>query len=355
LLYEYIGNLHLHSPYSDGYGSHQDIAIAALKAGLDFVVVTDHNVLVKGMDGYRHAGDRRVLLLTGEEIHDQNRDPQKNHLLAYEAGEELAHLATEPQELIDGVRKRQGLAFLAHPVDPAAPAVHQPDLSWVDWDIDRFTGLEIWNYMTEFKSHMHSIPHALYYAYNPVQSAVGPFQETLQRWDGLLAEGRRVVAIGGSDAHATPVQWGPLKRVILPYEFLFRSVNTHVLTEAPLAGDLEQDRRTIFESIRQGRCFVGYDAPASTKGFRFSGQGDGEQVAMGGRIRAEFGITLQASLPGRAELRLLRNGDLVRRWRDAKTGVHTVTEPGAYRVEAFMVYKGKRRGWIFSNPIYVRS
>lgn len=353
--YEYTGNLHLHSLYSDGYGTHNEIAKKALEAGLDFVVVTDHNVLVKGVDGYRHAGDQRVLLLAGEEIHDQNREPQKNHLLAYESAEELAHLAPDPQNLIDAIRKREGLAFLAHPVDPPAPVVDQPDLSWVDWNVEGYTGLEIWNYMTEFKSHLHSIPRALYYAYNPAQSGVGPFQETLRLWDRLLSQGRRVVAIGGSDAHATPVQWGPLKRVILPYEFLFRTVNTHVLTSAPLTGDFASDRRLLFHSIGQGRCFVGYDMPAPTHGFRFSGQGNGENVDMGGRIRAEFGITLQALLPQPAELRLFKNGELIRRWRDAKTGVLTVTDPGAYRVEAYIDFKGKQRGWIFSNPIYVHT
>jgi hypothetical protein len=52
--YEYVGNLHTHTNYSDGNGSHEDIALAAIKAGLDFVIVTDHNVWVDGMDGYRY-------------------------------------------------------------------------------------------------------------------------------------------------------------------------------------------------------------------------------------------------------------------------------------------------------------
>ena len=36
----------MHTPYSDGEGSHAQIAIAAQQAKLNFVVVTDHNVLV---------------------------------------------------------------------------------------------------------------------------------------------------------------------------------------------------------------------------------------------------------------------------------------------------------------------
>ncbi len=33
---------------------------------------------------------------------------------------------------------------------------------------------------------------------------------------------------------------------------------------------------------------------------------------------------------------------------------YNATEPGVYRVEAYIRYKGRRRGWIFSNPIYIR-
>jgi hypothetical protein len=34
---------------------------------------------------------------------------------------------------------------------------------------------------------------------------------------------------------------------------------------------------------------------------------------------------------------------------------HTATLPGAYRVEAYIDYLGLKRGWIFSNPIYIRE
>ncbi|MGZ9235150.1 MAG: histidinol-phosphatase, partial [Anaerolineales bacterium] len=36
----------MHTVYSDGSGTHKDIAQAALRTGLDVVIVTDHNVLV---------------------------------------------------------------------------------------------------------------------------------------------------------------------------------------------------------------------------------------------------------------------------------------------------------------------
>ena len=355
MAYEYVGNLHTHTNYSDGHGSHDDIALAAIKAGLDFVIVTDHNVWVEGMDGYRYLDRKRVLLLTGEEIHDQAREPQKNHLLVYEALCELSPHASDPQELVDAVTQEGGLSFIAHPTDPAALAFNEDDLSWVDWEVEGFTGLELWNVMSEFKSLLTSLPRSIWYAYNPTLIASGPYPSVLERWDRLLASGKKIVAIGGTDAHATPVRLGPLRRIIFPYEFLFKTVNTHVLLREPLTGDFEIDRRRLFHAIREGNCFVGYDLPASTRGFRFTAQGEKGEVEMGDTAGIRFGVTLTISVPKRAEIRLLRNGKEIHRWDYHETAVHTVNQPGVYRAEAYLRYKGKLRSWIFSNPIYITS
>jgi len=145
---ELIVNLHMHTFYSDGHLSHEQIAQAALRARLDIVIVTDHNVWVNGFEGYYKNKDKQVLLLIGEEIHNQARDPQKNHLLVFGAGRELAVLASDPQLLLDGVRQAGGLSFLAHPDDPAAPVFGETDISWVDWGVQGFTGLELWNAMS---------------------------------------------------------------------------------------------------------------------------------------------------------------------------------------------------------------
>lgn len=44
-LYEYVGNLHIHTRYSDGSGSVSQVLRAGRRAGLDFLVVTDHRTL----------------------------------------------------------------------------------------------------------------------------------------------------------------------------------------------------------------------------------------------------------------------------------------------------------------------
>ena len=353
-MHELVINLHMHTRYSDGHGSHDDIAAAALEAGLDAVIVTDHNVWVNGPEDYYQDGDRRVLMLIGEEIHDQTRNPQKNHLLVFGAGRELAPLAYAPQRLLEAVRQAGGLAFIAHPVDPAAPAVGETDISWVDWDLTGFNGIELWNGLSEFKSLLKTRLHAIYYAYNPSRVAHGPLPAALKRWDDLLKQDRRVVAIGGSDAHQLPAHLGPLHRTIFPYGFHFRSINTHLLVPRPLNHDLIEDRRMIMDALRQGHVFIGYDWPASTRGFRFTAHSLEKNAVMGDQVSNEGGVTLQIRLPMRTECKLIKDGQLLKTWTKRETCTHITTEPGTYRVEVYLQYQGKRRGWIFSNPIYIR-
>ena len=353
-MHEVVVNLHMHTQYSDGSGTHKEIAFAALKAGVDAVVVTDHNVLVQGFEGYYKEKNKRLLMLIGEEIHDQARIPQKNHLLAFGAGRELATFAEEPQHLINAVRDSGGLAFIAHPNDPQAPAFRETDISWVDWSVQNFTGIELWNALSELKTLVPTKLHGALYAFFPALVAHHPILSTLAKWDELLANGNRVVAIGGSDAHALQMSMGPIRRVIFPYEFHFRGVNTHVLISEPFSGEVNKDKTLLYEAVGQGHCFVGYDLPASTRGFRFTAQGREAPASMGDEIPAKGGVTLQAKLPANAEVRLIKDGVVIRTWKDQPVCTHITTEPGVYRVEAYRRYLGKRRGWIYGNPIYLR-
>ena len=365
-LFEYSGNLHMHTRYSDGHAWHEEIAQAAIAAGLDFVMVTDHNVLVKGVERYYENDAGRVLLLTGEEVHDSRRQPQCNHFLAYGVDKELARHAADPQNLIDQTREAGGFGFLAHPFEKALTVFDEQDYSWYDWNIEGFTGLEIWNYMSSFKSAVahanRQLPikskllaslQAARMAFDPDKYITGPEPETLEKWDELLAQGQRVLAVGNSDAHATPMQLGPIKREIFPYEHCFRAVNTHILTRRELSGDVENDRRAIVQAVGAGNSFVAYDAVRATQGFRFSGKGRGKGI-MGDEIKMDVGATLQVLAPAKCRIRLIRHGRVVREEVNQTTLTFLPVDEGAYRVECWLHSRGKERGWIFSNPIFLR-
>jgi hypothetical protein len=274
--------------------------------------------------------------------------------LVLNADRDVAGLADDPQTLINGVEEAGGLSFIAHPKDPEAPAFGETDISWEAWDVDGYTGLELWNGLSELKTLIPTKLHGAFYSFFPQFVGHHPIPETVQRWDDLMANGKRVVAIGGSDAHALHMSMGPIHRVIFPYEFHFRAVNTHVFIPEPLTGDVLIDKKMIYEALASGHCFVAYDLPAPTKGFRFKAKGLEHSAIMGGEIPAKGGVTLQIYLPAKADISLIKDGDVIVNWRDQQTLTYNATGPGVYRVEAHRSYLGRKRGWIYSNPIYVR-
>jgi hypothetical protein len=45
----------------------------------------------------------------------------------------------------------------------------------------------------------------------------------------------------------------------------------------------------------------------------------------------------------------------VKTFRSRELCTYITSEPGVYRVEAYIHYKGRRRGWIYSNPVYIKG
>jgi hypothetical protein len=346
--HEYTGNIHMHTTASDGAGTHAELAQIAAAAKLDFLIVTDHNVLMKAEEGWREG----VLMLVGEEVHDPDLAPPGNHLLCLGVTEDVTSLRRDPQALIDAVHAQGGLAFLAHPHERGSKLLPET-YPWRAWTATGYAGVELWNFNSEFKSYASGIVKGLLLLWRPAWFTAGPFAETLALWDRLLRE-RPVVAIGGSDAHALRWRLGPFTLTILPYDLCFRMINTHILTSAPFSGDLAHDRALVLDALRQGHCWIGYDGAAATHGFRFQAR-QGERTAiMGDALPAGSPVTFEVTLPQAGQARLLRDGQVVA----AETGDSLRFEsaqPGAYRVAVDRRAWGRQRAWIFSNPIYVRA
>jgi hypothetical protein len=350
---ELVCNLHMHTTISDGSGTYDSIAKAAYETGVDVIIVTDHNILVKGVEKYYYdKTDNPVLLLTSEEVHDQSREPQKNHALVLGADREVAQYAYDPQLLIDKVNRSNGLSFLAHPYEYALPLFHEDDISWVSWEVNGYTGIELWNNFSEFKTVVRKPLDALFYGFFPEYMAHAPLDSALQKWDSLLTSGRKINAVGGADAHAIHFKKGILKKVIFPYHYHFSAINNHLLVPAQLSQNLKLDKEMIYTALRQGSFFIGYDLPAPTTSFTFMIENTDEKTVMGGNVDITNGGSLRVSLPRRASIRLIHNGQILREIDNSDRLICTVTEPGYYRIECHIDFLGKRRGWIYSNPIY---
>lgn len=345
---ERVGNIHIHTILSDGAAEHTQLAQTAREAGLDFLIVTDHNVYASERQGWYDG----LLLLVGEEVHNP-ANPQANHFLALNAGEDLAPYGDTPQQLIAAVRARGGLGFIAHPYEHSGQFSHEPQINWLDWEVKGYDGLELWNYMSEFKGYLRDLPTSLLLAYWPQLAIRGPYAETLARWDALLAQSK-VYALGGSDAHATTYRLGPLVRQVFSYAHLFRAVNTHLLLTEPWSHDAAQDARLVYDALGHGRAFIAYDGLAPASGFFFQADHRGNLFTLGDEVSAHGTVRFRAQAPTRAHLRLIHNGFCVAET-VGTTLEHVSRAPGVYRVEAYRSYLFRERGWIYSNPIFVTT
>src|SRR5690554_6549385 len=130
-----MGNIHIHSTYSVGAESIYEIARAAAKSGLDFIIITDHRTLAhRPEEGYRDG----VLVLCGSEV-----NYKQHQSLALGIKEEIPANDDNPQAVIDAVSAQRGLGIIAHPFEAGSPLVldgiHYP---WLDWQVSGFSGIE---------------------------------------------------------------------------------------------------------------------------------------------------------------------------------------------------------------------
>jgi hypothetical protein len=349
-LYRYAGAIHVHSRFSDGSGTVEEIAAAAKEAGLDYVFLTDHNPLkasAAGGEGYRNG----VLLLIGEEINTSG-----GHLLALGAG--TRHQQKGPQglpALLDTIAALGGLAVIAHP-DGRHP--------WRDWSAAPIHGIEVFNADTEWRNDgVFELLSALcWYPWMPeaaMNTLIDRPDGVMARWHGL-AQRRPVTGIASVDAHARiPLPGGYTLR-FPPYALMFRLLRTYAVTDTPLTGDKDADRRRILEALRAGHCYMAVDGYEQAIQFRFE-LIDGDRLTrMGDRAPYRHGSRIHTVVgsSGPVMIRLFRNGvPLV----DMPTQelTYPISAPGLYHVE---VYQMRRwfpyldpvaRPWIIANPIRV--
>ncbi len=347
--FEYVGNLHIHSASSDGGSGPKEIARAGRKLGLDFLILNDHSYLT-GLHLEDEGYHRGVLLLVGSEI-----GTGSHHYLAFDIRHQVKSEGRSPQDVIDAVNRQGGFGFIAHPFEKGMPFLENSvTFTWDDWSVKGYTGICIWNFTSRWKENVKTLWHGIFHLLFKRYTLKGPSGKTLALWDSLCSGGK-VVAIGGSDAHGAPINLGPLRFRPLRYEFLLNTINAHILTAVPLTGNLNADKETIYDSLRQGRCFMAHDGLYPAYGFRFffAGEKDKKIVSMGEEKVFELG-TLTVNIPEHGMIKIMKDGNLFKAASGSGLSL-MIRESGVYRAE---VWKKTTlfgwRPWIFSNPVYLR-
>ena len=338
--------VHLHSTYSDGTGTVRQIAKAGRRAGADVVLLTDHDTLAAARSGEEGwYGD--VLLLVGEEV-----SPRRgNHYLAFGLDEEIDHSQLDAAGICRAVRAAGGFGFAAHPFSHGSERFKRAGtgMPFDALDCEALDGIELWSFVTDTGESVRSVGEMVRFVATPGRVLDHPPRRNMDAWDELCRT-RRVVAIGGLDAHQFGKRIGPVVPLrIMGYHRSFRYIRTHVLCEAAPTGELEPDREAVYEALRSGRCYIAVDSIAPARGFTF----EADDLPMGAEAPAAR-RKLTARTPSDAKLRLLRDGREIA-GATGRTLEAEVEEPGVYRVEALRDKHGRERTWILSNPIYLRG
>ena len=348
--HEYVGNIHIHSYHSDGRGSYAEIAGKAVKKGIDFICFNDHSHMQKHFSLDEEGLYDKLTLIIGTEIGKKD-----HHYLAYNLKELPDCENATPQETIDRVNEKGGFGFLAHPFEKGMPFKEKSvTYRWNDLSVTGFTGICIWNFSSRWKERIKTVFHGFFHLIFKMQTLQGPSKETISFWDKLCQE-RKVVAVGGSDAHGTILKLLFIKATVLSYDFLLNSINIHVFLNRKIFKDFNAAKNDIYEAMQSGRLFIANDRLCPAKGFKFSFlSDDGSDLLMGEEQAFNGPGNLMVELPSKGEIRLIKDGETIITYRGMEA-VYPVNEKGVYRVE---VYKHVPifgwRPWIFTNPVYLR-
>lgn len=325
---DYKGVLHIHTRYSStSTGSFEEVADAAQEAGLDFVVVTDHNTLAPARDK-KEGLYGKTLVLAGTEVTGAG-----DHFEIFGVRDDT-DLKQPKMELLEDVQDQKGAAFACHADFSRSP--------WKDRTLaSKLTGMEIYNLgVTIGQQNLFWVGvKSLFYPRKYfIRSLLKRPETLLGEWDKILA-GQTFVGVAGSDAHERYRVFGT---AVDSYVLMFTIVQTHVLAK-------DSSKEALLEAFRKGRSYIGFDAVKPVRNFLFMAETPKKRAVMGDRIKYREGLLLRVFLPEDGNIHVLKDGKL---WQTAKgkNWSFAVEGPGVYRVEVY----DNGKIWILSNPIYVQ-
>ncbi|MGM0830563.1 MAG: CehA/McbA family metallohydrolase [Bacillota bacterium] len=163
----YKGDLHLHTNHSDGAYTVSEVVENVRSAGLEFLALTDHNTFSQNIQ-YPVVED--IAIIPGVEL-----TTNKGHANFYGVHQPFLDFRCRSKEDVHG-KMDEGIS------NGSLYSINHPHCQYCPWEwgLEQFdiSMVEIWN---------------------------GPWseanQKTLDWWDSQLKQGKRVVAIGGSDTH----------------------------------------------------------------------------------------------------------------------------------------------------------
>ena len=244
------GAYHVHSTRSDGSGSVDEIADAAARAGLHFVVFTDHGDGTRVEAPVYRSG---VLCIDAPELNTLG-----GHVVALNLQRPSAYpLAGEAKDVVEDIHRLGGWAVAAHPESP------RPELRWRAPGV-RIDGYEWLNVDSEWRAHgTWPLLGAGLRAFIRAPETVASLFESTRAGErrNRVASDDQMFSLAALDAHARIGSDSngntPGASLHLPsYSALFRTVAQAVPLERPLTRDALADSRLILDAIHDRKSYA---------------------------------------------------------------------------------------------------
>jgi hypothetical protein len=355
------GVFHIHSNRSDGRSSPDEIAAIAARAGLKFIVFTDHGDATRTPDtpSYRSG----VLCIDAVEISTSG-----GHLVALGLPAAPYPLAGEPKDVLEDVHRLGGFGIAAHPDSP------KEELRWRDWSAP-IDGVELINLDTVWRMAAarpgwqpgaRLLTALLAYPFRSAETIANLLSdnpELVARWQSLSHE-RQVPVFVGLDAHARLELRGSEpgdNRFALPfpsYDTVFRTVSLNVTPAHPLTGNATEDVATVLDALRRGHSHAAVDGVMASPSFQFFASNaagiasEGDELIVDGPLT----LTVRSNAASTFTTNVYRDAEVIHS--ASSTSELAISAPGAsgsYRVEVRATDRRPPPLWILSNPVYLRE
>lgn len=361
-LHAVSGVTHVHSTYSDGGGTIEEIAESANKAGLDFVIITDHN------DSRSRKEQKEKIYGNTDVFIEMEASSTPGHTIIFFSEtpyvnlNDLAITFKSDDRLFLKEVDPDFFSIVAHPSNLKMP--------WKGKEEYIQDGLEVFNLDSMWQRNVvDSIPHfmvtAFFYALNPyvgysrVLDTYGP---DFNLWDRLNQKKWGHFATFGHDTHSLVKLSDSFKFRWPSYLNNFRVASNVVLLKEPAKADFISRKKQIYHSIREGRLVVNFqlyypfhniwkiECPKNTY---YSGDHVKES-------HCKHVFELPADFPYTADILLNKNGRKMAEWSNVKKVEQEVSGKGFYRAEIWISLKtrfaiglDRKVPYQFYNPIYV--
>lgn len=359
--FDYRGVTNVSTLKSLGSGSDREIVNDAKSAELDFLFITDYNLLDGSQVPEDYDGD--LLVLRGAKY------GYLDSRLLYYRGEglpvagSLGEIQVHLTDLLSQPTESRGdvQLVLAHPF--------LKGYSWSgEWPIG-LDGLEIINFKRVQQQHflsskISSFWSLLIYPFNSQLAFIRLFaepEEEVQLWN-TLNKTRLVTGHLGLEAtaKAIPITGSVIK--FPDYETLFRLGSEHVLLRSELTGNVLSDKVKISRALRKGEFYFSLDVLGNPKGFNVSLH-DGDQIyLMGSSIPFKQKMSFHIEVPpmtSPSEVIVYRDGEVLQILPGQDSEIN-IEKPGVYRfvvrlrVELPLPDRTRWIPWIYTNHFLVK-